>query len=99
MCEYLRLNKCSISNDLCPFVYFCEKQHMWKENKNIPKDCKVKERVSIPEGFCKVKMERKGFLYVDLGDSTVKLVNPFENVPQYVKVRKYKNKWKIIEKY
>lgn len=41
-------------------------------------------------------MERKGYLYIDIKGHTYKILNPFEEVPLYVKVTKLKNgEWKL----
>ena len=57
----------------------------------MPSNCKVKEQAEIPKGYYKVCFERRGKLYIDI-DNNVKIVpNPFDYVPLYVKVTKYKN--------
>ena len=51
--------------------------------------------VEIPEGYNKVEYERHGYLYVDMGDGVVKIPNPFEDIPQFVKVSKTKTGYKV----
>lgn len=56
----------------------------------------MKEKIETPKGYCKVRMERKGYLYIDIKGHTYKIQNPFEEVPLYVKVIKLKNgDWKL----
>ena len=45
----------------------------------------------VPKGYYRVRFERRGYLYVDFGDKTVAIKNPFEDVPEFVKVSKLKN--------
>lgn len=96
MCNYLKENLCKINETICPFVYFCNKKQKWIELSSMPANCKVKEKVSVPEGYYKVRMERKGYLYIDIEDKTYKILNPFQEVPLYVKAIKLKNgKWRL----
>lgn len=98
MCKYLKINKCLINNSSCPYVYFCRKLGIWKESKNMPNKCKIKENFEIPDGYYLVRMERKGYLYVDILDQTYKILNPFDHIPKYVKAKKNrKGEWRIRE--
>lgn len=95
MCKYCNKNWCTIINKQCPFVYFCNKSQEWKFLQNGEK-CKVKYNADIPKGYYRVRMERKGYLYVDINNITHKILNPFEDVPLYVKATKLKNgKWRL----
>lgn len=96
MCKYCNQNKCSITNSVCPYVYFCNKKQLWVPLKSMPQDCKVKINIEIPKGYYKVRMERKGYLYVDIGDITYKILNPFDDIPLYVKATKLRDgSWKL----
>lgn len=91
MCEYVKENMCLITNDVCPFMYYCDKRSAWMPNKNMPKSCKQKQAQEIPKGCYPVREERKGYLYVDVNNQTLKFLNPFENIPLYVKLTKSKD--------
>ena len=95
MCEYVQLNKCSISGEVCPFMYYCNKLRIWKPLKSMPEKCNIKENFEIPKGYCKVRFERKGYLYVDINNQTFAIKNPFDDVPKYVKATKTKNGWRL----
>lgn len=96
MCEYNKLNKCLITNDICPYVFFCNKQNIWKPLKSMPTQCKIKNKLMIPKGYYKVRMERKGYLFIDIDNITIKVKNPFEDIPIFVKASKLKNgTWKL----
>lgn len=58
---------------------------------SMPKNCKVQDSIKPPKGWYKVRMERKGYLYVDINNQTIKLSNPFDYVPIFVKISKLKN--------
>lgn len=91
MCEYVKENLCTLTNTQCPYMYYCEKRSSWQPNKAMPKSCKQKVLQEIPKGCYRVREERKGFLYVDVDNQTIKFVNPFETVPPYVKLSKSKD--------
>lgn len=97
MCEKLKVNMCLITNDRCPYTYYCNNEGQWKPSKSMPINCKIKRfsQTEAPEGFYCVREERKGYLYVDIGDTTYKLKNPFDYIPAYVKITKTKNGYKI----
>ena len=96
MCEYVNNNICKILNNNCPYMYFCNKDNIWKANKYMPKNCKIKEKLDIPEGYYKVCFEKRGNLYIDYNGHIEIIPNPFDNTPLYVKLTKLKNgKWKL----
>lgn len=76
-------------------MFYCNKEQEWKPNKNMPLFCKVKQRAEIPEGYYKVIQSRKNFLYVDFNGRCIKALNPFEDIPLYVKIFQIGDKWKI----
>lgn len=91
MCEYVRENQCIVTREVCPYVYYCDKIRAYRPSTSMPQNCKIKEKLEIPKGYCKVRDERKGWLYVDYEDITIKVKNPFDYIPLYVRVRKLKN--------
>ncbi|MBQ0141789.1 MAG: hypothetical protein KBT06_03140 [Prevotellaceae bacterium] len=95
MCNYRKENICTVNNEKCPWVYWCDKVNTWKELSKMPKKCKIGENTKAPDGFNKVVFERKGYLYVIVGDQTIKFLNPFDFVPEYVKLYKSKGELKI----
>lgn len=98
MCKYLQTNLCLLTKEQCPWVFFCNREQKWKPNRAMPSKCKVKENLEIPEGYCKVVFERHGYLYVNLGTEVKKILNPFNDVPLYVKVKKTKKgKYKLSQ--
>lgn len=100
MCNYCKANICTITNAQCPYMYFCNRVRDWVPMRSMSKSCKVKESAEAPKGYYKVRMARKGYLYVDMKNITRKILNPFDFVPLYVKVYKDKNgEWKIGKKY
>lgn len=98
MCKYVKVNKCSITEENCPFMYFCNKVNDWRPMNSIPKKCKVQDSIELPRGWSKVRMQRKGYLYIDIKGQTIKIQNPFDYIPIMVKISKLKNgEWKIKE--
>lgn len=91
MCEYVRDNQCVVTKTVCPYMYYCDKIRAYKPSSSMPSDCKVKQKVKIPKGCYMVRDERKGWLYIDYKDITIKVKNPFDTVPLYVYVQKLKN--------
>lgn len=91
MCEYVKENVCVIQNDICPFVYYCTKINGYKPLKSMPQNCKVKQNTDVPYGYKRAIMSRKGYLYIDMGDFTIKVANPFDDIPLFVKVTTNKN--------
>lgn len=102
MCEYVKLNKCTINNEICPFVYWCDKFKIWRANYYMPKNCQIKQYVKheIPEGKYEVMYSRKGYLYVQIEDCNYRIKNPYDFVPIYIDKDKLKkeNGQYIIEK-
>ena len=93
MCKYADLNSgvCSINKSQCPFLYWCYKTKGWRENNAMPTHCKMIDHVAPPKGFYKVVSVRKGYLYIEVDDKTIKLLNPYNDVPDFVKLSKTKN--------
>lgn len=98
MCEYVRGNQCRVTQDACPFMYYCDKIQAFKPSSSMPSECKVKLKAETPKGYCRVRDERKGWLYIDYNDITLKVKNPFDHVPLYVRVKILKSgEYKIRE--
>lgn len=95
MCEYVKQNQCSLTNEVCPFVYWCDRLQIWKPSKAMPEICNIKKSHEVPKGYYTVRQERKGYLYVDIDNITYKLENPFDYIPEFVKVSKTKSGLKI----
>lgn len=91
MCEYVRGNQCRVTQATCPYMYFCEKIQGFKPSTSMPKECKVKQKAETPKGYYRVRDERKGWLYIDYNDTTVKVKNPFDHVPLYVRIKVLKS--------
>lgn len=88
-------NKCRVNNNFCPFVYYCGRIKAYKELDRARKGCKYMTEVKVPDGYKKVEHERRGYLYINMGEEVVKVLNPFDYVPQFVKISKTKNGYKI----
>lgn len=84
-------NKCLATGGSCPYMYFCTKRNMWLPNKAMPSNCKQKAKAEVPKGYYAIRDYRKGYLYIDVDNHTIKLLNPFETVPLYVKLTKTKS--------
>ena len=95
MCSYVRENQCIITSQICPYVYYCDKIRTYKPASTMPQECKVKQAIEIPVGYCRVRDERKGWLYIDINNETIKIKNPFDDIPLYVKVSKTKSGIKL----
>ena len=96
MCEYVQYNNCKITNQICPYMYWCDKLQIWRANNYMPKNCKVKEtNVVKHKGKYQVREYRKGYLYVDINGITYKLQNLFDFVPDYVDVFKKNGQYQI----
>ena len=95
MCNYVRENRCLVTEQVCPYMYYCEKIHGFKPSPAMPSECKIKQQAEIPKGYYRVRDVRKGYLYIDVDDETIKVKNPFDSVPLYVKVSRTKTGIKL----
>lgn len=96
MCEYVTESKCKITNDCCPYVYYCTKINGWRAMDSMRDDCRIKQRFLTPKGSHFVRMVRGKYLYVDIDNHTEKIPNPFDGeTPLYVNVTKTKAGYKI----
>lgn len=98
MCDYVSENRCKIVDDVCPYVYWCNKVNDWRPLSSMPKRCKRMDSLEAPEGFYKVRQSRKQWLYVEIGNMTVMIENPYNEVPAFVRVEQIDDTYKIIDK-
>lgn len=100
MCEYVNIKegKCNITKDICPYLYFCNKEKRYKVNSSMPSNCKIKQNAEIPNGYYKVCFQRKGNLYISVDKKIEIIKNPYDFMPTFVKMTKLKSgAWKIKE--
>lgn len=95
MCNYRDKNICRINNNVCPWVYWCDKINAHKELSKMPKHCRIIDSIPVPDGYNKVEFERNGYLYVKVDNQTIKIKNPFDYIPTMVKIYQSKSGWKI----
>lgn len=97
MCQYIQNNTniCILTNIACPYMYYCNRKHTWLESKYKPNVCKVETQSNVPQGYCRVIQIRHGMLYVDVGGQCVRISNPFQDTPEYVKVSKSNGEWTV----
>ena len=88
-------NQCKAMNSECPFVYYCGRIQAYKELERAKFGCKYMNEVEIPEGYNKVEYERHGYSYVEMGNEVITIRDLFEDIPQFVKVSKTKNGYKV----
>lgn len=72
---------CSKDNEVCPYVRYCPTIKDIKNTDNYKCDKKEKTMQN------KVRFEKGGYLYVELGDSlgqVIKIKNPLKNVPKFI---------------
>ena len=100
MCEYRINNKCSLTEVICPWAFWCGAIHDYKQRDSYKTYCNILKKEiekEKPKGFHEVKFERHGFLYVDFDGLVIKVKNPFENIPKFVKIKKEKTSYKVIK--
>ena len=97
MCQYRNKNMCSLTSSICPWAYWCGNVKNYKERESYKYYCKFlkQEEEKVPDGYYKVEFERHGFLYINFDHSTIKIKNPFEDIPKFVKVKKTKTSYKV----
>lgn len=98
MCEFVNNNICTLTNNVCPYMSFCNRLHCWKPSPYMPKNCKIKKNAEIPKGYYKVCYVKRNKLYVSIDGYVEIFDNPFNEAPAYVKVIKKKNGEKVIKK-
>ena len=95
MCKYAKENICTVTNEICPWMFLCSKDGQWKPNKYMPQDCPQASKAEIPSGYYNVRMIKGEWLYVDLGDRTIKLKNTLSYAPKFVKLIKRNGEYRI----
>lgn len=88
--DYEEYCKCKLSGDICPYVRRCTTNRVWLPLDSMPHCILEKEK-----NHGNVRFEKKGYLYIDTVDGVVKVKNPFNFVPNNVKVIKNKGEWVI----
>ncbi len=100
MCPYCIIESfdeipiCSKNNYPCAFIRKCYKELKWIPSKYM-EGCKIRNKIELPKGAYNVKFERKGKLYIDLGDKTICLSNIYDNVPDYVFLSKRNGEYRL----
>lgn len=95
MCKNRKDNLCLITNNNCPWAFWCGKLSVYKERAGAEKYCGYLQEEETPEGFYKVEFERHGYLYINYKDNVIKVQNPFDDVPKFIKVKKTKTSYKL----
>jgi hypothetical protein len=106
MCKYVYYDNteivkpkmyCKLNNKICLYSKFCVNQ-----NKYIPKEgmenCYMvlqEEKKTIPSGSYYVRFIKKGFLYVEIGNSVIKIKDTLGTVTNYVYVKQTPNGYEI----
>lgn len=98
MCKYRSERMCTLTNSNCPWAYWCGNVSGYKERESYKKYCKFikEEENKIPDGYYKVEFVRRGYLYIKYkDDEIIKVKNSFDEIPKFVKVKKYKASYKV----
>lgn len=98
MCNYVDVSQgmCKIQKERCPYTYYCDKVGAYRATKYMPDDCKIKQKAEVPKGYYRVIMAHKGYLYVDLGEMTIKVKSPYDEAPEFVKAYQTKaGEWRV----
>lgn len=89
--DYCKCNKQEQENDpICPHTYRCTKLLIWKELPAM-RDCTLRQNSG------NVQFERHGYLYVQQGSEIIKVVNPFDYVPDDVELKKINGNYKVTK--
>ena len=99
MCEYCEKGSyygfcvCVKSGDICPFMRRCNIEHEW-----LPIDLmdacslrKPKEVIELNKNEYKVRFEKDGYLYIEIGDVVIQKRNPYDHVPSKVEMVRIDN--------
>lgn len=100
MCQYKTENKCLLTNTICPWAYWCGAISGYKQRESYRVYCKIlKDKIEQekPDGYYKVNFERHGYLYINFNNEIIKVKNPFEDIPKFVKVKKTKTSCKLTK--
>lgn len=97
MCKNRKENLCIITGNICPWAQWCGRLSIWKERDGASKYCKLLKDEPVPDGYYKVEFERHGFLYILFEEDVIKVKNPFNDIPKFVKVKKTKTSYKLTK--
>lgn len=92
---------CTITNEMCPYQYRCDKISNWRNNDNLDKRCTVYkhegDKEYMTQGQYKVLYEKRGLLYVELDyDTSITVSNPYgTEVPKGVDLIKIKDAYYV----
>ena len=99
MCEYCEKGSyygfcvCIKNNEICPFMRRCNIEHEW-----LPIDsmntCSLREPkgvIELNKNEYKVRFEKDGYLYIEMGDMVIQKRNPYDYVPNKVEMVKIDN--------
>lgn len=97
--DWYKLN-CTISNNMCPFQYPCDKINAWRNLDRIEERCNLFSRkeseVHMANNRYKVLYEKRGILCVEINDNTTKFIsNPFNIIPTNVELINIKDEYYI----
>lgn len=92
MCEYCEIGSyfgfctCINSHEICPFMRRCNVEHKW-----LPIDsmdaCKLRKperSITLNKNEYKVRFEKDGELYIEMGDYVIQKKNPYDYIPEKV---------------
>ena len=98
MCEdcivakYDSFCKCKLTGETCFFVRRCTTNREW-----VSLDSMSRCPIHTNKNKGNVRFEKKGFLYITTDEGVVKILNPYDYIPQNVNIVKDNNgEWKII---
>lgn len=92
MCEYCEIGSyfgfctCIKSHETCPFMRRCNVEHKW-----LPIDsmdvCRLRQperSMVLKNNEYKVRFEKEGDLYIEMGDYVIQKKNPYDYIPEKV---------------
>ena len=92
MCEYCEIGSyfglctCVKSHEVCPFMRRCNVEHKW-----LPIDsmdvCTLRQperSIVLKNNEYKVRFEKDGDLYIEMGDYVIQKKNPYDDIPEKV---------------
>lgn len=92
MCEYCEIGSyfglctCMKSHEVCPFMRRCNVEHKW-----LPIDsmdvCTLRQperSIVLKNNEYKVRFEKDGDLYIEMGDYVIQKKNPYDDIPEKV---------------
>lgn len=107
MCQYSYYNAnetdrpklyCKLNNGRCIYAKLCMRLDKFIIQDDIAGECYLMNeelKKNIPEGANYVRFEKKGYLYVELEDTVIKVKDTIGTPTNYVYLKKYKDEYKI----